>query len=172
MLISTGHRMAMAIQMPQAFRAGKSGQWLDLGTWILKNADDKRAQWAGMLRGWVMERIKSEMAAATEESKRRDIMSTIINATDPQIQIRVKSFLHKRLVPKHLPSSLLELIPPQQLFQQRCGTYLETGLRTTDSSQKSGHDSRRCKISVRDQRSIAARIFAPVLMKLCGYLPP
>lgn len=75
--------MAMAIQMPQAFRAGKSGQWLDLGTWILKNADDKRAQWAGMLRGWVMERIKSEMAAAVEESERRDIMSTIINATDP-----------------------------------------------------------------------------------------
>ncbi|PCG99558.1 Cytochrome P450, E-class, group I [Penicillium occitanis (nom. inval.)] len=83
MLISTGQRMAMAIQMPQAFRAGKSGQWLDLGTWILKNADDKRAQWAGMLRGWVMERIKSEMATPSNESKRRDMMSTIINATDP-----------------------------------------------------------------------------------------
>lgn len=82
MLISTGHRMAMAIQMPQIFRAGKSGQWLDLGRWILKNADEERAQWVSMLRGWVMERIQSEMAAS-RELKRRDIMSTIINATDP-----------------------------------------------------------------------------------------
>ncbi|OKL56264.1 hypothetical protein UA08_08508 [Talaromyces atroroseus] len=82
MLVSTGYRMGMANQMPEAFRTGKSGQWLDLGTWTLSNMDNQRAQWAGLLRGWAMERIETEKTRI-QEPERRDMMSTIINATDP-----------------------------------------------------------------------------------------
>ncbi|KAH8705075.1 putative benzoate 4-monooxygenase cytochrome P450 [Talaromyces proteolyticus] len=82
LLVMTGTRMTMAFQMPSAFRTGKSGQWLDLGTWMLHNVDILRAQWAGMLRGWAMDRIQAEKTCTTEPS-RRDMMSTIINATDP-----------------------------------------------------------------------------------------
>lgn len=73
----------MAFQMPRAFRAGRSGQLLDLGTWIFKNTDDERARWAKMVGGWVTERIKSEMMTPAQGSKQRDMMSTIIHATDP-----------------------------------------------------------------------------------------
>jgi cytochrome P450 len=82
MLLSTGHRMAMAIQMPEAFPGGKFGRWLDLGTWTLQNTDNQRVQWAGLLRGWATDRIQSEKTLISEP-ERRDMMSTIINATDP-----------------------------------------------------------------------------------------
>lgn len=84
LLVTTGYRMTMAFQMPSAFRAGRSGQWLDLGTWTLRNVDKLRAQWAAMLRGWAMERIQSEKTReSAPPADRRDMMSTIINATDP-----------------------------------------------------------------------------------------
>jgi cytochrome P450 len=84
LLVTTGYRMTMAFQMPSAFRAGQSGHWLDLGTWTLQNVDKLRAQWAVMLRGWAMDRIQAEKTRAdAPEPDRRDMMSTIINATDP-----------------------------------------------------------------------------------------
>lgn len=82
MLMSHGYRMAMAMQMPAAFRPGTSRQWLDLGTWTLQNLNDQRAQWAGLIRGWTMERIEAEKARGSTNIERRDMMSTIINATD------------------------------------------------------------------------------------------
>jgi cytochrome P450 len=75
--------MGMSFQFPSAFRADKSGQWLDLGTWLLPNVDKLRTDWAAVGRQWALERIEKEKMKIGD-MEGRDIMSTIINAIDPE----------------------------------------------------------------------------------------
>ncbi|KAL9119684.1 MAG: hypothetical protein Q9187_003758, partial [Circinaria calcarea] len=79
-LMGAGRRMAISFQFPAAFRKGPSGQWLDLGTWLLPDTSKLRADWIAVGGKWAMDRIETER----NRGLRNDMMSFIISAIDPE----------------------------------------------------------------------------------------
>ncbi|MCJ1369943.1 hypothetical protein MMC20_001155 [Loxospora ochrophaea] len=79
-LKGAARHMAISFQIPAAFRKGRPGQWLDLGTWLPPNISNLRADWIKSGETWTLNRIDAEKSGFS----RKDVMSSIISAIDPE----------------------------------------------------------------------------------------